>query len=113
MKTVFSSLLLMLTAISATSSYADHQLRIKTDGSATKSLYLVGKDQLRNLNNGLCLENLNLKPGWFTTPYKLQDGSIYSVLGFSSPNCTAGLRKTIRDRVPTDDGRTYLWVPLF
>lgn len=110
MKTVLFSLLLILTA---TSSYADHQLRIKTDGSATKSLYIVGKDQLGNLNNGKCFENLNLKPGWFETPFILQDGSIYSVLGFSSPNCTAGLRKTIRDRVPSNDGLKYLCVPLF
>ncbi|SDB84175.1 hypothetical protein [Acinetobacter boissieri] len=106
--------MLIITAlICTTSSYADHKLRIKTDGAATKSLYLVGKDQLGNLNNGFCIQNLNLKPGWFETPFILQDGSTYSVLGFSSRDCTAGLRKTIRDKVPTNDGLRYVWVPLF
>lgn len=106
------ALIFALLFTSTASFAAGHILQIKTDGPATKSLYLVGRDQLGAIANGKCIENLKLKPGWFSTAYKLNDGSNYSVLAFSSPNCTSGLRKSKKGVVPSDN-LTYFWLPLF
>lgn len=96
----------------STASHAGHILKIKTDGPSTKSLYIVANDLFGGLYNGKCLENLKLKSGWFSTPYQLQDGSNYSVLAFSTPNCTSGLTKSKKGIVPSDN-LTYFWLPLF
>jgi len=91
-----------------------HQLYIKMDGPATKSFMVVGSlaEAYPNSTIGTCITK-RAPNGWMPTGYVLKNGSRVKVLAFSSPDCTAGLRREKLGTVPKEDGLDYYWFKLF
>lgn len=92
-----------------------HKLRIKLDGSATKSIWVVGTAAPGWENDKLngCVRLTNPPRGWMETAFVLKNGSSLKVLAFSSTDCTNGLRRERRMTVPGADGLAFVYMPMF
>lgn len=89
----------------AGSAMAAHKLQIKLDGTASKSLFVIGDSESRqNIGNGFCVTTPagGFPRGWYATPYLLRDGSNVKVIAFASENCTWGYRRDKQMTVPRD-----------
>ena len=101
----------------AGSAMAWHQLLIKLDGPATKSIFLVGDPQFGGpLQNGFCIRpspGTRFPRGWYDTNYTLKDRSRVKALAYSSTDCRSGFRREKQMMVPGNDKLGHVYLNLY
>lgn len=91
-----------------------HKLKIRLDGSATKSIWVAGTaaDGLPAPTLNSCIQLSNAQKGWREVSYVLANGSFVKVLAFSDSYCTH-LRRERSMKVPGADGLDFVYLPLY